>query len=102
MKEFCKDKHKIAIIGMGYVGLPLSLLLARNYSVIGFDVDASRIEKMQEWVPTISEPGVSELMNDTEVKKNISYSSNSDDLKDAKVKIVTVGTPYESPISSGT
>ena len=98
MKEFCKDKHKIAIIGMGYVGLPLSLLLARNYSVIGFDVDASRIEKMQEWVPTISEPGVSELMNDTEVKKNISYSSNSDDLKDAKVKIVTVGTPYESKI----
>ena len=48
MKEFSKDKDKIVIIGMGYVGIPLSLLLARNYSVIGFDVDASRIEKMQE------------------------------------------------------
>ena len=98
MKEFSKDKDKIAIIGMGYVGLPLSLLLARNYSVIGFDVDASRIEKMQEGTATISEPGVSELMNDTVVEKNITYSSNPDDLKNAKVKIVTVGTPYESKI----
>jgi len=96
MKEFIRDRHKIAIIGIGYVGLPLSLLLARHYRVVGFDVDSSRIEKMREGVTTIAEPGVSELMMDSDVKKNIFYTSNPDDLKDTKVKIVTVGTPYNS------
>ncbi|MHB1662925.1 MAG: nucleotide sugar dehydrogenase, partial [Thermoplasmataceae archaeon] len=53
MKEFIRTIDKIAVIGMGYVGLPLSLLLARDHKVIGFDVDEARIKKMQDGIPTI-------------------------------------------------
>lgn len=98
MKEKMVENCKIAIIGLGYVGLPLSLLLARYYDVIGFDVDTSRIEKMREGISTISEPGIEELMMDSEIRRNISYTSDPDDLKEANIKIVTVGTPYESKI----
>ena len=50
MKKFSKEFDKIAVVGMGYVGFPLSLLLAREYKVIGFDVDNNRIGKMKDGV----------------------------------------------------
>lgn len=95
MKEFIRTMDKIAVIGMGYVGLPLSLLLARDHKVIGFDVDEARIKKMQDGIPTISEPGIDELMKDQTIQNNIVYSSNPIDIKKAKIKIITVGTPYD-------
>ena len=43
-EELKSKKKKIAVIGLGYVGLPLALAFAKYYSVIGFDINASRIE----------------------------------------------------------
>ncbi|MHB8360889.1 MAG: hypothetical protein ACYDDC_03690, partial [Thermoplasmataceae archaeon] len=95
MKQFRKEKDKIAIIGMGYVGIPLGLLLARTYKVIGFDIDNKRITNMKKGIPPISEPGIEKLMMDPEIKNNISYTSEPERIKDCVIKIITVGTPYD-------
>ena len=95
MKKFSKELDKIAIIGMGYVGFPLSLLFAKNYQVIGFDIDHNRINKMKEGESTISEVGIDDLLSNETIKKNIKFTSNPEDIKVAKIKIITVGTPYD-------
>ena len=41
------NKHKIAIIGLGYVGLPLAVEFAKKYQVIGFDINIRRIEELR-------------------------------------------------------
>ena len=95
MKEFSKEKDAIAVIGMGYVGFPLSLLLARSYNVIGFDVDKTRIDQMRNGISPISENGIGDLLKNRSIKKNIKYSSEPADLESARIKIITVGTPYD-------
>ena len=67
MSKFDYLKEKISVIGLGYVGLPLSLLLARKFMVIGFDNDASKISKLIDGEKVISEPGVEELLLDNTV-----------------------------------
>ena len=54
---------KIAVIGLGYVGLPLSSLLARNFKVIGFDVDRTKTIKINSGATPINEPGLYELLS---------------------------------------
>ena len=49
MKTFDSKVDEIAILGLGYVGIPLSLLLARNYRVIGFDTDISKVFRLKKW-----------------------------------------------------
>lgn len=80
---------------MGYVGFPLSLLFAREYKVTGFDVDHERINKMKDGISPISEVGIEELLKNETIRKNITFTFNPDDIKIAKVKIITVGTPYD-------
>ena len=95
MKSFDPSGEKISIIGLGYVGLPLSLLLARNFRVIGFDTDTSKIEKLRKGINPITEPGVDELMSDPAIMNHIDLSDNSADLGKSKIKTITVGTPYD-------
>ena len=95
MKSFDPSGEKISIMGLGYVGLPLSLLLARNFRVIGFDTDTSKIEKLRKGINPITEPGVDELMSDPAIMNNIDLSDNSADLGKSKIKTITVGTPYD-------
>ncbi|MCL4480602.1 MAG: nucleotide sugar dehydrogenase [Candidatus Thermoplasmatota archaeon] len=95
MKSFDSAIDKISVIGLGYVGLPLSLLLARKFHVIGFDTDTNKIEKLRNGINPITEPGVDDLMSDSTVMKNMDLSDNSADLKKSRMKIITVGTPYD-------
>lgn len=95
MKSFEPTSEKISVIGLGYVGLPLSLLLARKFKIMGFDTDKNKIRKLQNGINPITEPGVEELMSDSGIMNNINLSDNSADLKDSKIKIITVGTPYD-------
>jgi UDP-N-acetyl-D-mannosaminuronic acid dehydrogenase len=95
MKEFNLKKDKIAVLGMGYVGLPLSLLLARKYKVIGFDVIREKIDSLNRGINTINEPQTDDLLIDRTIRNNIEFTSDSKKLMLAKVKIVTVGTPYD-------
>ena len=86
---------KIAVIGLGYVGLPLSSLLARNFEVIGFDVDEAKIIRINSGETPIDEPELSELLSSALKTENLTVTNNPTSIKEAKIKIITVGTPYD-------
>ena len=48
-QDIIDKKSKLAVIGLGYVGLPIALEFAKKVSVIGFDINAKRIEMMKKW-----------------------------------------------------
>jgi len=87
-----KDK-KIALIGLGYVGLPLAVAFAEKFKVIGFDISSSRVQEVADGYDRTHEID-NNLLN--LVKSNITYSSNILDIKDCDIYIVTVPTPIDS------
>lgn len=95
MKVFDPETDRIAIIGLGYVGFPLSLLLARQFHVIGFDTDVEKIKKIKMGEMPITEPGIEDLMSNREVMQNFEITHETGDIRNARVKIITVGTPYD-------
>lgn len=95
MKSFDPSANRIAVLGLGYVGLPLSLLLARNFLVTGFDIDEKRISLIRNGESPIEEPGINDLLLSDDIRKNITFTSNPDDISHARVKIITVGTPFD-------
>ena len=84
-------KEKIAVVGLGYVGLPLLVKLSDYYEVIGFDIDQVRISELKYGHDKTGEIKDDELLK----SKNIFYSSESEDLKICDVFIVTVPTPVD-------
>ena len=85
------DETKIAIVGMGYVGLPLAVEFAKKFPVIGFDISVSRIDELDSGVDSTLEVDKEELLQ----VDNLTYSSNAEELKAANVYIVTVPTPID-------
>ena len=85
------DKSKIAVIGLGYVGLPLAVEFGIKMPVVGFDINKSRIEDLNSGVDSTLEVSGDELVQ----ASKLSYSSNIDDLKPCNVYIVTVPTPID-------
>jgi len=83
---------KIAIIGLGYVGLPLAVAFAKQFKVIGFDIKQSRIQELEK-----GNDVTLEIRDDllSSVDKNLSYSSNIEDTKDCNIYIITVPTPID-------
>ena len=95
-------KKKIAIIGLGYVGLPLARLFATKYPVVGFDINQDRIDELNEGKDSTLEVEndvlQAVLINDNpfiEDKEGLFCSTNSEDIKDATIYIVTVPTPVD-------
>ena len=80
----------IAIVGLGYVGLPLALAFAKQYTVIGFDINAQRVELMKQGIDPSCEL-VKEAFNGTDIQ----FTCNIDDLKEATFFIVAVPTPVD-------
>ncbi len=86
-----KNKEtKIAIIGLGYVGLPIALSFARQLSVIGFDINQSRVALMQQSIDPSNELDAS-----TFIDCDIQFSHSLDDLKQASFYIVAVPTAID-------
>jgi len=86
---------KIAIVGLGYVGLPLAVALAKHYPVIGFDINPSRIEELKKGIDKTNEVDSKDLLN-----PNLVFTTDEKLLKEANVIIVTVPTPtdkYKNP-----
>ena len=81
---------KIAVIGLGYVGLPLALEFAKYYEVIGFDIDVNRIEMMR-----MGKDPSNELSSENFKNRNITFTANGKDLKTANLFIITVPTPVD-------
>lgn len=82
---------KIAIIGLGYVGLPLAVEFGKKRSVIGFDINQPRIAALQAGHDSTLEVDDAELKEAT----HLTYSANAADLEQANVYIVTVPTPID-------
>jgi UDP-N-acetyl-D-glucosamine/UDP-N-acetyl-D-galactosamine dehydrogenase len=82
---------KLAIIGLGYVGLPLALEFAKKKIVIGFDNNKKRIIELNSGIDKNLEFNKEILQN----SKNINFTSNTNDLKSANCYIVTVPTPID-------
>lgn len=82
---------KLAIIGLGYVGLPLAVEFGKQRPVIGFDINQSRINALREGHDSTLE------VSDQELKQAclLSYSADTADLEAANVYIVTVPTPID-------
>jgi UDP-N-acetyl-D-galactosamine dehydrogenase len=93
------NKEKIAIIGLGYVGLPLARLFATKYAVVGFDINTRRINELQQGkdVTLEVEEAIlkSVLKNNANSEIGLFCSSNIDDIKDCNHYIVTVPTPID-------
>ena len=82
---------KIAIIGLGYVGLPLAVEFGKKYQTLGFDINKGRISELQQGTDSTLEVSDEELA----ATINLTYSCEVADLKTANVYIVTVPTPID-------
>jgi UDP-N-acetyl-D-glucosamine/UDP-N-acetyl-D-galactosamine dehydrogenase len=83
---------KIAVIGLGYVGLPLAVEFGRRRPVVGFDINASRIAALENGVDSTLEVSAEELAG----ANRLSFSADSADLVDCNFFIVTVPTPIDA------
>src|SRR6056300_833435 len=93
------NEEKIAIIGLGYVGLPLARLFATKYSVVGFDINENRITELQQGRDVtleIEDHVLKAVLKDSSDSTIGLYcSSNLEDIKDCNFYIVTVPTPID-------
>ncbi|MBE20326.1 MAG: Vi polysaccharide biosynthesis UDP-N-acetylglucosamine C-6 dehydrogenase TviB [Gammaproteobacteria bacterium] len=85
------SKIEIAVIGLGYVGLPLAVEFGKKRSVVGFDIDKRRIEELKDGIDKTLEISKREL----EDSKNLNFTSEVNDLKKCNFFIVTVPTPID-------
>jgi UDP-N-acetyl-D-galactosamine dehydrogenase len=82
---------RIGIIGLGYVGLPLAVYLSRHFPVVGFDIDATRVEELTSGIDRTHEVTEEEFA----ATKELSYSAKIEDLKSCNFYIITVPTPVD-------
>ena len=82
---------KLAVIGLGYVGLPLTLEFAKKREIIGFDINRKRIEELKSGIDKNLEFSKKELQS----LKQLNFTSDENDLKSANCYIITVPTPID-------
>jgi len=85
-----KNKPKIAVIGLGYVGLPLAIEFAKQYDTVGFDIDPERILQLKDSVDLTLEIDSRELKSTT-----LTFTSKTEEIKNCDVYIISVPTPVD-------
>ena len=83
------SNSKIAVIGLGYVGLPLAVEFSKKYNVIGFDINAMRIQELQSGIDRTLELETSELKK----ANNLKYTSDLIEISECTIFIIGVPTP---------
>lgn len=89
-QSLVEKKEKLAVIGLGYVGLPIALEFAKKISVIGFDINAKRVELMKQGIDPSNE-----LDKEAFEHCDITFTSCLEQLKEARFFIVAVPTPVD-------
>ncbi|RSK40526.1 nucleotide sugar dehydrogenase [Mangrovimonas spongiae] len=93
------DQKKIAIIGLGYVGLPLAVEFAKQYAVVGFDINSKRINELQSGTDKTLEVSDTDLKailaSSPNEKTGLWVTHNSQAMAEAQIYIVTVPTPTD-------
>jgi UDP-N-acetyl-D-galactosamine dehydrogenase len=93
-KEILLMNNKIAVIGLGYVGLPLAHAFSEKYDVIGFDINQSRIDELNSDFDRTLELS-SEQIKDS-IENGMLFTTTLDDIKDCNIYIITVPTPIDN------
>ena len=83
--------EKIALIGLGYVGLPLAVEFGKKYKTVGFDINTSRVEDLKQGLDRTLEVDSEELT----LAKQLSYTHNPEEIADCNIYIVAVPTPID-------
>ncbi|MEO9079956.1 MAG: Vi polysaccharide biosynthesis UDP-N-acetylglucosamine C-6 dehydrogenase TviB [Rhodanobacter sp.] len=86
------ENTKLAIVGLGYVGLPLAVEFGKHYDTVGFDINAARVEELRSGVDHTLEVDAHELAE----ASRLTFSATLDDIRDCHVYIVTVPTPIDA------
>jgi len=92
MCKFSLETAKIAVIGLGYVGLPLAVEFGKTRAVVGFDINASRIKALRGGHDSTLEVDVAGLTS----ASLLSFSNDVEDIAECNVYIVTVPTPIDA------
>ncbi|MDO9633773.1 MAG: nucleotide sugar dehydrogenase [Paludibacter sp.] len=92
--------YKIAIIGLGYVGLPLAIEFGKKFKVLGYDINKSRVEQLQTGIDYTKEADLEAMQEAVDLSKisqqaGLTFSSCEEDLKSFNIYIVTVPTPID-------
>ena len=90
-ESLLEKKNKLAVIGLGYVGLPLALEFAKKFSVIGFDIDEDRIGQMKR-----GEDPSREVSKENILSSSILFTNDVNILREASFFIVAVPTPVDA------
>jgi UDP-N-acetyl-D-glucosamine/UDP-N-acetyl-D-galactosamine dehydrogenase len=85
------DHHKIGIIGLGYVGLPLAIEFSKKHETIGFDLNQKRIEELNKGVDSTNEANLEELK--TQLVNKLTLVDDLEKIKTCNIYIITVPTP---------
>tara|TARA_B100000965_G_scaffold401763_1_gene426297 strand:- start:1735 stop:2994 length:1260 start_codon:yes stop_codon:yes gene_type:complete len=86
-------REKIAIIGLGYVGLPLAIEFSKKYNVVGYDIDHKRIDSLNQYLDKTNQVNYQDLKN--ALQDNLVVSSKEDLLSRCNIYISTVPTPVK-------
>src|ERR1043166_3142901 len=89
-QELLNKEHKLALIGLGYVGLPIALAFARKIDVIGFDINQARVDMMKHGVDPSNELEAEAFEN-----CSIEFTTDLDTLRQARFYVVAVPTPVD-------
>src|SRR5579859_6469526 len=89
-EDLLEKKARLAVIGLGYVGLPIALEFARKISVIGFDINAKRVGMMRNGIDPSKEVDPAEFKG-----RDIVFTDDTEVLKQARFFIVAVPTPVD-------
>ena len=90
-EQLTSGEKKVCVVGLGYVGLPLAVLLSKKFDVIGFDINARRIDEL-----TNGNDSTMEVSDEQLAGARISYTTNPTDIADAGYIIIAVPTPVDS------
>ncbi len=88
--QLINKQEKLAVIGLGYVGLPIALEFARKLKVVGFDIKPDRVDLMRKGIDPSRE-----LESEAFVGCDIHYTHLLDEIKDSKFYVVAVPTPID-------
>ena len=88
--DFLEKKEKIAVVGLGYVGMPLLAHLSKYFRTIGFDISRKRIDELKNGIDTTNE-----LKKEDFIENGIEFSSNPSLIKEAGLIIIAVPTPVD-------
>ena len=90
-EKLMKREEKLALVGLGYVGMPIAVAFAKKLDVIGFDLNAKKIELYKQGIDPTKEVGNEEIS-----KTKVEFTSDENDLNNAKFFIVAVPTPVNA------